>query len=122
MIHVDIMGVVVELSCIRRRHDPIWNFRDFVTCLLCPPLLRSTVTGCCRISSTYIRLIKQMNNSVEICPFHRQYNDIAVLTLDSPVPFSDKIAPICLPDASRRFTGTSATVIGWGSLRESKWS
>lgn len=49
-----------------------------------------------------------------------QYNDLAVLTLDSPVTFTHNIRPICLPEATRRFTSTQATVIGWGSLRESK--
>lgn len=49
------------------------------------------------------------------------YNDIAVLTMDSPVPFSRNVRPICLPTAgSRLYSGQSATVIGWGSLRESK--
>lgn len=52
--------------------------------------------------------------------FLLQYNDVAVLTLDSPVPFTQNIRPICLPEAARRFGATTATVIGWGSLRESK--
>lgn len=34
--------------------------------------------------------------------------------------FTQNIRPICLPEPSRRFTSNSATVIGWGSLRESK--
>lgn len=45
---------------------------------------------------------------------------MAVLTLDSPVTFTQNIRPICLPEATRRFTATQATVIGWGSLREGK--
>lgn len=49
-----------------------------------------------------------------------QYNDIAILTLDSPVQFSQQIRPVCLPGASSDYTGRTATVIGWGSLRESK--
>ncbi|XP_022914993.1 proclotting enzyme-like [Onthophagus taurus] len=49
------------------------------------------------------------------------YNDVAVLTMDSPVTFSKQIRPICLPTASDGTTGRAgqrATVIGWGSLRE----
>lgn len=49
-----------------------------------------------------------------------QYNDVAVLTLDAPVQFTQNIAPICLPEETRKFQGNSATVIGWGSLRESE--
>ncbi|XP_046686993.1 LOW QUALITY PROTEIN: chymotrypsinogen A-like [Homalodisca vitripennis] len=47
------------------------------------------------------------------------YNDIAILTLDSPVTFSQTIRSVCLPQGSQaRFEGITATVIGWGSLRE----
>ncbi|KAL3289479.1 hypothetical protein HHI36_022902 [Cryptolaemus montrouzieri] len=46
------------------------------------------------------------------------YNDIALLTLDSPVTFTHQVRPICLPSAGNDFAGTTATVIGWGSLRE----
>lgn len=49
------------------------------------------------------------------------YNDIAVLSMDSPVAFSRTVKPICLPTAnSRLYSGQKGTVIGWGSLRESK--
>ncbi|XP_003701884.2 proclotting enzyme [Megachile rotundata] len=47
------------------------------------------------------------------------YNDIALLTLNEPVPFTDQIRPICLPSGSQLYSGKVATVIGWGSLRES---
>ncbi|XP_049535567.1 transmembrane protease serine 9 [Anopheles darlingi] len=48
------------------------------------------------------------------------YNDVAVLTMDQPVPFTKQVRPICLPgaDNSRAYNGQTATVIGWGSLRE----
>ncbi|KFB44697.1 AGAP008183-PA-like protein [Anopheles sinensis] len=48
------------------------------------------------------------------------YNDVAVLTMDQPVPFTKQVRPICLPaaDNSRAYNGLTATVIGWGSLRE----
>lgn len=48
------------------------------------------------------------------------YNDIAILTLDSPVQFTKTVRPICLPRNERQYSGMYATVIGWGSLRESK--
>lgn len=51
-----------------------------------------------------------------------QYNDISILTLDSPVQFSHQIRPICLPATTDNFAGHTGTVIGWGSLRESKSS
>ncbi|XP_017786071.1 PREDICTED: proclotting enzyme-like [Nicrophorus vespilloides] len=47
------------------------------------------------------------------------YNDIAILTLDSPVQFSKQVRPICLPTYGSKYEGQTATVIGWGSLRES---
>ncbi|XP_029046484.2 proclotting enzyme-like isoform X2 [Osmia bicornis bicornis] len=47
------------------------------------------------------------------------YNDVALLTLNEPVPFTDQIRPICLPSGSQLYSGKVATVIGWGSLRES---
>lgn len=49
-----------------------------------------------------------------------QYNDISILTIDQPVTFSRTIRPICLPTSARAYNGQEATVIGWGSLRESK--
>jgi len=48
------------------------------------------------------------------------YNDVALLTLSEPVEFTEQIRPICLPSGSQLYSGKTATVIGWGSLRESK--
>lgn len=51
------------------------------------------------------------------------YNDIAVLTMDLPVTFSQTVRPICLPSSSSRlYNGQTATVIGWGSLQESEFT
>ncbi|KAL1492965.1 hypothetical protein ABEB36_011121 [Hypothenemus hampei] len=48
------------------------------------------------------------------------YNDIALLTLDSPIEFSSNIRPVCLPSpGGRDWAGSTGTVIGWGSIRES---
>ncbi|CAG4965019.1 unnamed protein product [Colias eurytheme] len=47
------------------------------------------------------------------------YNDVAILTLDQPVTFTKNIRPVCLPSGGRAYAGLTATVIGWGSLRES---
>ncbi|BES90963.1 serine protease [Nesidiocoris tenuis] len=46
------------------------------------------------------------------------YNDIAILTLESPVTFSNQIRAICLPSGGSTYAGKIATVIGWGSLSE----
>lgn len=46
------------------------------------------------------------------------YNDVAVLTMDSPVQFSRTVRPICLPSGGVH-NGKTGTVIGWGSLNES---
>ncbi|EDV94047.1 GH25095 [Drosophila grimshawi] len=54
--------------------------------------------------------------------FSTLHNDIAILTLSEPVPFSKEIQPICLPTSvaqqARSYSGHVATVAGWGSLRE----
>lgn len=47
------------------------------------------------------------------------YNDVAILTLDKPVEFSQTVRSICLPRGRASFEGKIGTVIGWGSLRES---
>lgn len=50
------------------------------------------------------------------------YNDVAVLTMDSPVAFSHSVRPICLPAGNaKQYSGSTSTVIGWGSLRESEY-
>ncbi|XP_007894202.1 suppressor of tumorigenicity 14 protein homolog [Callorhinchus milii] len=46
-------------------------------------------------------------------------NDIALLELDSSVPFSSVIRPICLPDQTHRFpVGKATWVSGWGARAE----
>lgn len=50
------------------------------------------------------------------------YNDVALLTLDTPVQFTKTVRPICLPRSDRHFGGMYGTVIGWGSLRESEYT
>ncbi|SPP85745.1 transmembrane protease serine 9 [Drosophila guanche] len=54
--------------------------------------------------------------------FSTLHNDVAILTLSEPVPFTHEIQPICLPTTpsqqSRSYSGQVATVAGWGSLRE----
>ncbi|KAK5639144.1 hypothetical protein RI129_011636 [Pyrocoelia pectoralis] len=48
------------------------------------------------------------------------YNDVSILTLDSPVVFTHQVRPICLPQTTGdTHAGKTATVIGWGSIRES---
>jgi secreted trypsin-like serine protease len=42
-------------------------------------------------------------------------NDLAIITLDSPVTFNDQIAPICLaPSNGGLYVNTLATLSGWG--------
>lgn len=49
------------------------------------------------------------------------YNDVALLTMDSPVQYTKAVKPICLPHSSDQFGGRNGVVIGWGSLRESEF-
>ncbi|XP_031616963.1 proclotting enzyme-like [Contarinia nasturtii] len=46
------------------------------------------------------------------------YNDVALLTLESPVQYTRNVRPICLPRSGDQFGGNYGTVIGWGSVRE----
>ncbi|XP_057376097.1 clotting factor G beta subunit-like [Daphnia carinata] len=45
-------------------------------------------------------------------------NDIAILTMASPVNFTSTISPVCLPSLGtrERYAEKAAAVIGWGSL------
>ncbi|GAA6235702.1 suppressor of tumorigenicity 14 protein [Lates japonicus] len=46
-------------------------------------------------------------------------NDIALMELESPVPYSDHIRPICLPASQHDFpTGNTVWITGWGATRE----
>jgi len=44
-------------------------------------------------------------------------NDFAIITLESPVTFSDSVRPVCLPSPSSLYEGVEATVTGWGTLQ-----
>jgi len=43
-------------------------------------------------------------------------NDFAIIKLASPLSFSDRVSPICLPSASTNYDNKVATVTGWGTL------
>ncbi|XP_062382730.1 prostasin [Sardina pilchardus] len=46
-------------------------------------------------------------------------DDIALVQLDTGVVFSDRIQPICLPNANMFFpTGMRCTITGWGNIRD----
>jgi secreted trypsin-like serine protease len=40
-------------------------------------------------------------------------NDIALIKLSRPVPYSDEIVPVCIPDESMLFLNDTATATGW---------
>ena len=47
----------------------------------------------------------------------QQNSDVAVLTLEEPVPLNTNVVPICLPsmsDSSKTYVGVTASVAGWG--------
>ncbi|CAH2085626.1 unnamed protein product [Euphydryas editha] len=48
----------------------------------------------------------------------RDVNDIAVLTLQKKIKFSDKVRPICLPSEDMNFSDSPLTVAGWGKTRQ----
>ncbi|KAG6462729.1 hypothetical protein O3G_MSEX013430 [Manduca sexta] len=48
----------------------------------------------------------------------RDINDIAILTLEKKLTFSDKIRPLCLPRKDMHFHAMPLTVAGWGKTRQ----
>nr|CAH0107104.1 unnamed protein product [Daphnia galeata] len=47
------------------------------------------------------------------------YNDIALITMDSPVKFTNNISPVCLyDDEGVNHEGREAVAIGWGNIRD----
>lgn len=61
-----------------------------------------------------LRTISKITRHPEYNPLN-VLNDVAILTLSSPLTFSKSMAPICLPEGtSNTFAGDTATVIGWG--------
>jgi len=69
----------------------------------------------------YTRLYISLRLVTCMYVFLFQYNDIALLTLDKPVKFDKQVHPICLPTSRSMYAGQTATVIGWGSLKESEF-
>ena len=48
-----------------------------------------------------------------------QHKDVAIITLENPVPTNmAHVHPVCLPSGHQKYAGQTATVIGWGSLKE----
>jgi hypothetical protein len=45
------------------------------------------------------------------------------LTMESPVLFTSKISPVCLPPigSNDQYTDKDAAVIGWGALKEGSY-
>lgn len=46
-------------------------------------------------------------------------NDIALLELSEEVVYRQHIIPVCLPEKGENFTGSTATVTGWGRTQVS---
>ena len=52
---------------------------------------------------------------------HRDWGDIAILTLATPVKFNKIISPVCLPAGGKTtYLGRKATVAGWGLMADPK--
>ena len=45
-------------------------------------------------------------------------NDLAVITLTSPVTYTSAISPVCLPSDSNDNADQDASIIGWGTTSE----
>ncbi|XP_022113521.2 serine protease 42 [Pieris rapae] len=69
-------------------------------------------------SFTVVRLKHGVKHHAFTSNAVRDINDIAVLTLDRKLNFSDTVRPICLPDENMDFRDTFLTVAGWGKTRQ----
>jgi hypothetical protein len=61
--------------------------------------------------------------SLFILVYALQFNDIAVLTIDSDISYSTAISLVCLPPFNNtvdQFVGKDAAIIGWGTLSVGK--
>merc|ERR1712110_787726 len=55
----------------------------------------------------------------------QQNSDVAMLTLEEPVPLDTDVMPICLPsisDTSKTYEGVTGTVAGWGLTEDGQTS
>ncbi|XP_001845720.2 trypsin-1 [Culex quinquefasciatus] len=74
---------------------------------------RSSTTEAETITGKVSRVIKHNGYN------SNNYNsDIAVLVLQKPVSFNEKLRPVCLPDMKKSFTGYDGLVTGWGATSE----
>ena len=58
-------------------------------------------------------------SSIYHLPLPLQKNDIAILTVSSPLNWNSNVAPLCLPPAID-YTGRTAVVAGWGATSSGK--
>jgi len=72
---------------------------------------------------TFENATKILTSKIEIHPYYLGSgitpapdfdNDYAILTLATPVAFSESIMPICLPDPNKEYADVVATATGWG--------
>ncbi|XP_041850067.1 ST14 transmembrane serine protease matriptase a [Melanotaenia boesemani] len=68
------------------------------------------------------QVVKRSLKQIIPHPYYNAYtfdNDIALMELDNPVAYSDRIKPICLPAPQHDFPfGESVWITGWGATRE----
>lgn len=69
-------------------------------------------------SYTTLRVINGVKHPHFTSNAVRDINDIAVLTLEKRIKFSDTVRTICLPESDMDFRNTPLTVAGWGKTRQ----
>ena len=65
------------------------------------------------------------NQNVKTIEAIKKNSDIAVLTLETAVPLTSSVRPICVPslyDTSNTYEGETGTVAGWGITEDGKES
>ncbi|KAM7312924.1 brain-specific serine protease 4 [Ixodes scapularis] len=64
-----------------------------------------------------IRLVRYVIHPQYSVP-KRYNNDIALLELSKDIEFNRYVIPICLPSTTINLTGRSATIAGWGNIKD----
>lgn len=79
----------------------------------------SVMLGSTSSRKDYTSIVRRVRSVTRHKDFNKikLYNDVALLTLEAPVDYTDDIGPVCLAaDREETRTGDDAVVLGWGSL------
>ena len=65
--------------------------------------------------TNHVSLIYNEGNQFIRIISYLKANDLAVITLSSPVTYTSTISPVCLPTSNDQYTDQEAAIMGWGT-------